>query len=147
LINGKKNRFHWPSPQQLCVKKMPMSEMLCPVFDESISVYGDEQTLDSGKYQFVLEACQDPICDTSVAQPIISQSSGQSVTIGAFQPVVELANKTSPFDYEMNLDNIIPLNQFLNSKVVISLKELLVETDVGRIIEDLKEESKSAINI
>lgn len=119
---------------------------MCPVFDESISVYGDEQTLDSGKYQFVLEACQDPICDTSVAQPIISQSSGQSVTIGAFQPVVNNAKKTNPFDYEISMDSVIPLNQFLNSKVVISLKELVVETDVGKFIEDLKEESKSAIN-
>lgn len=119
---------------------------LCPKFNSSMPIFGDEQTLDSGKYTFGLANCIAPVCDPVVAFPIVSKSSGQSVTVGAFQPVVNNAKKQNPFEYEINMDTLVPLNQFLNSKVVVSLKELVVETDVGMFIEDVREESRSAVN-
>jgi hypothetical protein len=120
---------------------------LCPVFTDSMSMYGDDQTLASGKYRFVLESCVAPACDPQVAFPIVLKSSGQSVTIGAFQPVVNNALKYAPFEYEINTENVIPLNQFLNSKVIMSLKELYVETDMGKFIQDTQAESRAAIGI
>ena len=119
---------------------------LCPKFNSSMPIFGDEQTLDSGKYTFGLANCIQPACDPIAVFPIVSKSSGQSVTVGAFQPVVNNAKKQEPFEYEINMDTLVPLNLFLNSIVVVSLKELVVETDVGMFIEDVKQESRAAVN-
>ena len=118
---------------------------ICPLFDEGLDIFGDDQSLRSARYKFTLSPCSDPtVCANAFSS--LTEVSGQAVTVGTFQPVVKSSEKEEPFGYEINLDNVVPIGLMLNSKVILSLKTSEVETDKGWFIKDVVTESKATIN-
>src|SRR3990167_9563501 len=106
---------------------------ICPNMTPEVMIFGDDQTFDNGRYRFRLEICSPERCANNHSN-ILANSGEQSITIGAFVPSVMNSDKVNPWRGVVNLDNLVPIGMFLNTRATMSLKEVQIETDTGILI-------------
>src|SRR3990167_5841103 len=118
---------------------------ICPNMTPEVMIFGDDQTFNNGRYRFRLELCAADRCANNHSN-ILANSGEQSITIGAFVPSVMNSDKVNPWRGVVNLDNLVPIGMFLNTRATMSLKEVQIETDTGILISKNRVETRADFN-
>ena len=118
---------------------------ICIGADSNTQIYGDPLSSKSSRIRLQLEYCDSsslPGClDSSLSD--IRDAQGIDLVVGTYAPSVNVANKANPWNFDLTTLRRASITPLTNIIFTVPMKDVIVSTDEGRIIEDFKNQSRA----